>query len=196
MKHKSAIGPQTAHRRGAISSLQSKQRPLEMAEHTCLNEVADKVGSVLLRLAVHMPLTMSDLMIYLASSSSSSMQTHQHSACRYEDALKQTLMLGGDTDTNAAIVGSVLGALWGAAAIPAWISGAVLLPAIGKLCDHGCQGQPIQFLQGDRLLPTAEALLSMAESFRELRRVHEKRQPGTTPHRRSWGESVKSWVHR
>ena len=32
----------------------------------------------------------------------------------------------GDTDTNAAIVGGMLGALWGAAAIPDWMSGPVL----------------------------------------------------------------------
>lgn len=32
----------------------------------------------------------------------------------------------GDTDTNAAIVGGMLGALWGAEAIPSWMSGPVL----------------------------------------------------------------------
>lgn len=130
------------------------------------------------------------------------MQTHQHSAHRYEDGLKQTLMLGGDTDTNAAIVGGMLGALWGARAIPACICGAVLLPASGQSGNPGCHGQkPIQFLQGDRLLPTAEALLSMAEGFQELRRVTEMRQLGNTeqsskhasrPQGRSWGASVKS----
>ena len=33
---------------------------------------------------------------------------------------------GGDTDTNAAIVGAMMGALWGASHIPAYMSGPVL----------------------------------------------------------------------
>ena len=36
----------------------------------------------------------------------------------YEEALRETLAGGGDTDTNACIVGGLLGARWGAAAIP------------------------------------------------------------------------------
>ena len=164
---------------------------------------SDRNGSVLLNMAANMPLTMLNLMIYLASSALSSMSTHLEYTCRYEDALKQTLMLGGDTDTNAAIVGGMLGALWGATAVPAHISGAVLSPASGQKGNHGYQ-KPIQFLQGDRLMPTAEALLSMAEGFQEMRRLHERRQPGSaesslkrayTPQRRSWGDSVKSWFH-
>ncbi|MHA2503739.1 MAG: ADP-ribosylglycohydrolase family protein [Candidatus Kariarchaeaceae archaeon] len=40
----------------------------------------------------------------------------------YEDAIFQTLMKGGDTDTNAAIVGGLLGAAYGRAGIPAdWV---------------------------------------------------------------------------
>lgn len=35
-------------------------------------------------------------------------------------------MRAGDTDTNAAIVGGMLGALWGAAAIPGWMTEPVL----------------------------------------------------------------------
>jgi ADP-ribosylglycohydrolase len=37
---------------------------------------------------------------------------------RYLDALRETLAGGGDTDTNACIVGGLLGARWGASAIP------------------------------------------------------------------------------
>lgn len=37
----------------------------------------------------------------------------------YEGALRETLLGGGDTDTNAAIVGGLLGARWGAEHIPA-----------------------------------------------------------------------------
>jgi hypothetical protein len=36
----------------------------------------------------------------------------------YEDCMKKTLLLGGDTDTNAAIVGGVIGALVGFEAFP------------------------------------------------------------------------------
>lgn len=36
----------------------------------------------------------------------------------YVDALRETLLGGGDTDTNACIVGGLLGARWGASALP------------------------------------------------------------------------------
>ena len=36
----------------------------------------------------------------------------------YLDAVRETLALGGDTDTNAAIVGGLVGAAWGAGSIP------------------------------------------------------------------------------
>lgn len=44
----------------------------------------------------------------------------------YEDALRDTLLGGGDTDTNACIVGGLLGARFGAAAIPRAMRDAVL----------------------------------------------------------------------
>ena len=44
----------------------------------------------------------------------------------YEDAIRETLEGGGDTDTNACIVGGLLGALWGPEAIPTWMKEPVL----------------------------------------------------------------------
>jgi len=44
----------------------------------------------------------------------------------YLDALRETLAGGGDTDTNACIVGGLLGARWGAQAIPEPMRAAVL----------------------------------------------------------------------
>jgi ADP-ribosylglycohydrolase len=44
----------------------------------------------------------------------------------FVDGIEQTICRGGDTDTNAAIVGGMLGALWGAGAIPDWMTGPVL----------------------------------------------------------------------
>ena len=44
----------------------------------------------------------------------------------YEDAIRQTLMLGGDTDTNAAIVGGMMGALHGVDTIPDYMKEPVL----------------------------------------------------------------------
>ncbi|KAJ3111783.1 hypothetical protein HK100_002555 [Physocladia obscura] len=44
----------------------------------------------------------------------------------FEDAIVQTLVLGGDTDTNAAIVGGMIGALHGIDAIPDFMSDSVL----------------------------------------------------------------------
>ena len=41
---------------------------------------------------------------------------------KYEDAIRDILIRGGDTDTNAAIVGGLLGARWGKSGIPKeWI---------------------------------------------------------------------------
>lgn len=44
----------------------------------------------------------------------------------YEAALREVLALGGDTDTNACIVGGLVGALQGAAGIPPALLGPVL----------------------------------------------------------------------
>jgi ADP-ribosylglycohydrolase len=44
----------------------------------------------------------------------------------YVDALRETLLGGGDTDTNACIVGGLLGARWGASAVPGPMRAAVL----------------------------------------------------------------------
>jgi ADP-ribosylglycohydrolase len=44
----------------------------------------------------------------------------------YEEALRETLAGGGDTDTNACIVGGLVGARWGAGAIPPAMREAVL----------------------------------------------------------------------
>jgi ADP-ribosylglycohydrolase len=48
----------------------------------------------------------------------------------YAAAIAETLAGGGDTDTNACIVGGLLGARWGASAIPDAMKTAVLT------CDH------------------------------------------------------------
>jgi ADP-ribosyl-[dinitrogen reductase] hydrolase len=44
----------------------------------------------------------------------------------YVEALRETLSGGGDTDTNACIIGGLLGARWGASAIPEAMRAAVL----------------------------------------------------------------------
>ena len=44
----------------------------------------------------------------------------------YEKAITEILLLGGDTDTNAAIVGGLIGALHGADAIPEEMKAPVL----------------------------------------------------------------------
>lgn len=44
----------------------------------------------------------------------------------WQDAVRETLAGGGDTDTNACIVGGLLGARWGASAIPEAMRAAVL----------------------------------------------------------------------
>jgi ADP-ribosylglycohydrolase len=37
---------------------------------------------------------------------------------RFEDAIYRTLLEGGDTDTNACIVGGLVGAYWGVGSLP------------------------------------------------------------------------------
>ena len=74
-----------------------------------------------------------------------------------EEALVQTVGRGGDTDTNAAIAGALLGALHGRAAIPArWI---LPLLACRPLAEAGAlRPRPIEYWPDD-VLELAEALL-------------------------------------
>jgi ADP-ribosyl-[dinitrogen reductase] hydrolase len=51
---------------------------------------------------------------------------HLSAGTSYAEALRETLAGGGDTDTNACIVGGLLGARWGADAIPEAMRSAVL----------------------------------------------------------------------
>ena len=85
--------------------------------------------------------------------------------CRYEDAIEQTLLRGGDTDTNAAIVGGLLGAFWGAKAIPTSMSGPVLSYGRNKQDELGHR-RPDD-LQGNRIIPVANALMSLASKLHD-----------------------------
>ena len=75
----------------------------------------------------------------------------------FEEALVQTVGRGGDTDTNAAIAGALLGALHGRGAIPSrWI-----LPVLAcrPLAQAGAlRPRPIDYWPDD-ILELAEALL-------------------------------------
>ena len=52
----------------------------------------------------------------------------------FEDALVKVVSAGGDTDTNGAVAGAVLGARYGAAAIPArWLVGVPQLDTVAEL---------------------------------------------------------------
>jgi len=51
---------------------------------------------------------------------------HLYLGTQFEIAIQETLMGGGDTDTNACIVGGLLGALWGEENIPAHMKEPVL----------------------------------------------------------------------
>lgn len=50
---------------------------------------------------------------------------HLHVGSGYEDALRQVLSQGGDTDTNACILGGLIGARWGEAGLPLHMKEAV-----------------------------------------------------------------------
>jgi ADP-ribosylglycohydrolase len=70
---------------------------------------------------------------------------HLASGTTYTDALRETLAGGGDTDTNACIVGGLLGARWGVSAIPRGLREAVLS------CDTtgGAHRRPPELLPRD-----------------------------------------------
>jgi hypothetical protein len=69
------------------------------------------------------------------------------------------LLLGGDTDTNAAIVGGLSGALWGAAALPSDMTEPVLQFGQGSVGRK----RP-SFLHPDQLPQLFEQLWSAAKS--------------------------------
>lgn len=74
-----------------------------------------------------------------------------------EPALRATVAAGGDTDTNAAICGALLGAAQGRAAVPLRWRNAVLT------CRPGGPHPRPAALWPDRALPLAEALLTLAQ---------------------------------
>jgi ADP-ribosylglycohydrolase len=63
---------------------------------------------------------------------------HLAAGTSYEAALRETLLGGGDTDTNACIVGGLVGARLGASAIPSAMKAAVL----GADLDRGKNPRP------------------------------------------------------
>jgi ADP-ribosylglycohydrolase len=79
---------------------------------------------------------------------------HLHCGTPFEDALRQVLAGGGDTDTNACIVGGLVGARVGLQALPEQMSRAVLE------CDT-TKGQPRPcWLQTRDAMTLATALLT------------------------------------
>ena len=84
-------------------------------------------------------------------------------------AIEQTLLRSGDTDTNAAIVGGLMGAFWGAKAIPETMSKPVLSFEFDPNMQWERQGKRRpDNLRGNRILHTAEALLKMAKSLKQF----------------------------
>jgi hypothetical protein len=74
------------------------------------------------------------------------------------DAIFDTLRRGGDTDTNAAIVGGLVGALHGTQGIPAAMSA----PTLARNADSPGQRRP-EFLQTKGLLELVERLYGMGQ---------------------------------
>jgi ADP-ribosylglycohydrolase len=82
----------------------------------------------------------------------------------YEEALRETLAGGGDTDTNACVVGGILGARWGASGIPPALRDAVLG------CDLARGAHP---RRPDALHPRHAPRLVEAVLAHEARQAHE-----------------------
>lgn len=80
---------------------------------------------------------------------------------RYEEAVRQTLLKGGDTDTNAAIVGGLLGALHGESGIPQHMKG----PVLAFDCSQPSPGQarPVTY-KSDQIFALTQALTGLESS--------------------------------
>ncbi|KAF1316004.1 Adp-ribosyl- glycohydrolase, partial [Globisporangium splendens] len=79
----------------------------------------------------------------------------------YEDAIRQTLLKGGDTDTNAAIVGGLIGALHGERAIPEHMKA----PVLGFDCTQPISGRkrPVTY-KSDQILALTQTLTGIAKT--------------------------------
>jgi len=79
---------------------------------------------------------------------------HLKLGTEFEAAIVETLSGGGDTDTNACIVGGMMGAFWGTEGIPSWMKQPVLE------CDTR-SGRPRPEFLSTRNIPTlAQQLLN------------------------------------
>lgn len=78
----------------------------------------------------------------------------------YESAIHATLLKGGDTDTNAAIVGGLIGALHGADAIPEYMSS----PVLAFDCSQPIKGRqrPVAY-KSDQIVILNKQLLGYAD---------------------------------
>lgn len=63
---------------------------------------------------------------------------HLHRKSDFRQAIADTIGRGGDTDTNAAVVGGMLGAFWGADALPTSMTD----PVLGFDCKQGGRSRP------------------------------------------------------
>jgi len=80
---------------------------------------------------------------------------HLIAGTRFEEAIQEILAGGGDTDTNACIVGGLLGALWGEAGIPDHMKHPVLE------CDTHCGRVRPDFVSTRQIPKLAEQLLNL-----------------------------------
>lgn len=77
----------------------------------------------------------------------------------YEAAIRLTLLKGGDTDTNAAIVGGLMGALHGDGAIPDHMKGPVL--AFDCSVSTPARRRPVEF-KSDQIIELTQQLTGIA----------------------------------
>jgi ADP-ribosylglycohydrolase len=82
---------------------------------------------------------------------------HLYLGSKYVEAIRETLAGGGDTDTNACIVGGLIGAAWGARAIP----DAMKQPVLRSNTQSGKHPRP-DWLHASQATLLAEHLLSNA----------------------------------
>ena len=80
----------------------------------------------------------------------------------FEEAIADTLQRGGDTDTNAAIVGGLLGALHGATAIPSSMKD----PVLARSVESPGRSRP-SFLQTSELPKLVDLLFKCATTHAE-----------------------------
>ena len=134
----------------------------EVADHNCVNATAwldEATGAAPLAFGPH---------IGHARIGFTHAFRHLHLRSTYSGAIRQTLRGGGDTDTNAAIVGGLIGAYWGVDDIPlAWRS--AVLACAPRASGENYSASRLDGLTGALMAVAPSALVTEGDEYARYR---------------------------